>query len=77
MDLQRKINQSVGLPLFPEDLGQYLVEQYVYFYLEADTAGTIITITGLINLVELSLRQNSFALTNTTLGPILENINVE
>ena len=49
----------------------------VYFYLEADTAGTIITITGLINLVELSLRQNSFALTNTTLGPILENINVE
>lgn len=45
----------------------------IYFYLESDVAGTPYTQSSLTNLSSASIRENSYALTNTTSGLIIED----
>ena len=45
----------------------------IYFYIESDVAGTPFTQSSLTNLSSVSVRFNSYALTNTTSGLIIED----
>ncbi len=48
-----------------------------YFYIESDIAGTAFTQSTLTNLTSTNIRYNSFALTNSTGGVIIDDIDVE
>ena len=49
----------------------------VYFYTEADTAGTAYLQQTVVNLTTTTVRENSYALTNITGGTIIEDADVE
>jgi hypothetical protein len=48
-----------------------------YFYVESDVAGTPFTTQTVVNIVTAVIRENSYALTNTTGGVIIEDADVE
>jgi hypothetical protein len=48
-----------------------------YFYVESDVAGTPFTTQTVVNLTNAVIRENSYALTNTTGGVIIEDADVE
>ena len=47
-----------------------------YFYLEADVAGVPFISTSFVNIISENIRQNSYEMTNLTVGLILANTNV-
>ena len=48
-----------------------------YFYVESDVAGTPFTTQTVVNITNAVIRENSYALTNTTGGVIIEDADVE
>jgi hypothetical protein len=48
-----------------------------YFYVESDVAGTPFTTQTVVNITTAVIRENSYALTNTTGGVIIEDADVE